>query len=100
MGNAVCWTPAPTAAATAVKLMEFIHEAGLPPGVINLVIGPGADVGDELVINPGTHAVGMTGSPRTAEIITARAGLKPRLFELGGGGGVGIFQEFVDVVAK
>jgi succinate-semialdehyde dehydrogenase/glutarate-semialdehyde dehydrogenase len=88
MGNTVCWSPAPTAAATAVKLMQCIHDAGVPKGVINLVIGPGAEVGDELVINPGTHAIGMTGSPQTARIIAARAGLKPRLFELGGNGPV------------
>jgi succinate-semialdehyde dehydrogenase/glutarate-semialdehyde dehydrogenase len=88
MGNTVCWSTAPTAAATAVKLMQFIEEVGLPPGVINLVTGPGAEVGDEFVVNPGTHAVGMTGSPATARIIAARAGLKPRLFELGGNGPV------------
>jgi acyl-CoA reductase-like NAD-dependent aldehyde dehydrogenase len=93
MGNTVCWTPAPTAAATAVKLMECIHEAGVPQGVINLVPGPGAEVGDEFVVNPGTHAVGMTGSPQTAHIITARAGLKPRLFELGGNGPVIILPD-------
>lgn len=86
MGNTVCWTPAPTAAAAANKLMACIDEAGLPPGVINLVTGPGAEVGDELVVHPGTHAVGMTGSPATAKIIASRAGLKPRLFELGGNG--------------
>jgi len=93
MGNAVCWTPAPTAAATAIKLAEFLHEAELPPGVINLITGPGAEVGDELVVNDGTHAVGMTGSPQTARIITARAGLKPRLFELGGNGPVVILPD-------
>lgn len=93
MGNAVCWSPAPTAAVIAIKLMECIHEAGVPKGVINLIIGPGAVVGDELVVNPGTHAVGMTGSPQTAQIITARAGLKPRLFELGGNGPVVILPD-------
>ncbi|MFW6059395.1 MAG: aldehyde dehydrogenase family protein [Phycisphaeraceae bacterium] len=86
MGNTVAWTPAPTAAVTATLLMECLIEAGLPPGVINLVIGPGAEVGDELVVNPGTHAVGMTGSAATGRIISQRAGLKPRLMELGGNG--------------
>lgn len=93
MGNTVCWTPAPTAAATACLMMECIHEAGLPAGVINLVTGPGAEVGDEFVVNPGTHAIGMTGSPQTARIITTRAGLKPRLFELGGNGPVVILDD-------
>ena len=93
MGNTVCWTPAPTAAATAAILMQCIEEAEIPPGVINLVTGPGAEVGDELVVNPGTHAVGMTGSPQTARIISGRAGLKPRLFELGGNGPIVILPD-------
>ena len=93
MGNAVCWSPAPTAAATAVELMKCIAATDLPPGVINLITGPGAEVGDELVVNPGTHAVGMTGSPQTARIITARCGLKPRLFELGGNGPIVVLED-------
>jgi succinate-semialdehyde dehydrogenase/glutarate-semialdehyde dehydrogenase len=93
MGNTVCWSPAPTAAATAAKLMECVHEAGVPAGVINLVTGPGAEVGDELVVNPGTHAVGMTGSPATARQIAARAGLKPRIFELGGNGPIIVLDD-------
>lgn len=86
MGNTVCWTPAPTAAASATKLMECLIEAGLPKGVVNLVIGPGGEVGDELVANPGTHAIAMTGSSQTGRVISGRAGLKPRLLELGGNG--------------
>ncbi|MCC6241179.1 MAG: aldehyde dehydrogenase [Phycisphaerales bacterium] len=86
MGNTVVWTPAPTAAATAVVLMEIIARAGLPKGVINLVLGPGNEVGDELVINRSTHAIGMTGSPKTGLTISSRAGLKPKLMELGGNG--------------
>jgi succinate-semialdehyde dehydrogenase/glutarate-semialdehyde dehydrogenase len=93
MGNAVCWTPAPTASATASVMAKSFEEAELPAGVINLVTGPGAEVGDEFVINPGTNAVGMTGSPQTARIITSRAGLKPRLFELGGNGPVVILAD-------
>jgi acyl-CoA reductase-like NAD-dependent aldehyde dehydrogenase len=45
------------------------------------------------VINPGTHAIGMTGSPATARIIASRAGLKPRLFELGGNGPIVILPD-------
>lgn len=85
-GNTVAWTPAPTAAVTAATLMGFLAEAGLPEGVVNLVYGPGQEVGDELVVNPGTHAVAMTGSSATGRIISRRAGLKPRLLELGGNG--------------
>jgi succinate-semialdehyde dehydrogenase/glutarate-semialdehyde dehydrogenase len=85
-GNTVVWTPAPTAAVTAVTLMRILVNAGLPDGVVNLVIGPGAEVGDELVTSPDTHAVAMTGSTATGRVIASRCGLKPRLLELGGNG--------------
>lgn len=86
MGNTVVWTPAPTAAVTAVTMMKCLVEAGVPKGVLNLVLGSGPEVGDELVANPGTDAVAMTGSPQTGRAISARAGLKRRLLELGGNG--------------
>ncbi|NIP99674.1 MAG: aldehyde dehydrogenase family protein, partial [Nitrospinaceae bacterium] len=69
-------------------LMECFVEAGLPEGVINLVTGPGAEVGDEIVAHPGTQAIAMTGSSATGKVISTRAGLKPRLMELGGNGPV------------
>lgn len=86
MGNTVVWTPAPTATAVAEHLMQCFVDAGLPPGVVNLVTGPGSEVGDQLVVDPDTHAIAMTGSSGTGELISARAGLKPRLLELGGNG--------------
>ena len=46
MGNTVVWKPASTAAVSAHFLMKLFEEAGLPPGVINLVYGSGAAVGD------------------------------------------------------
>jgi len=66
--------------------MECIEAAGIPAGVMNLVTGPGAEVGDEMVINPGTHAIGFTGSSEVGERIAQRAPLKPMLLELGGNG--------------
>ncbi len=85
-GNAMVWVPAPTTSAVAVKFMEVLCEADLPPGVINLVTGPGPVVGDAIVASPGTDAVGFTGSPRTGRIIAQRAAGKPLLLELGGNG--------------
>src|SRR5204862_7823390 len=46
MGNTVVWKPASTAAYSAYFLMKLYEEAGLPPGVINIVYGSGAEVGD------------------------------------------------------
>ena len=58
-GNAVVWTPAPSTAVCAVALAGCIAEADLPPGVFNLVTGPGPVVGDEIARNPGTDGVGI-----------------------------------------
>lgn len=85
-GNAVVWVPAPTTSLCAVKLVEALAEADLPPGVLNLVTGPGPVVGDEIVSHPGTDAVGFTGSPPTGEEIMRRGAGKPMLLELGGNG--------------
>lgn len=85
-GNAIVWVPAPTTSVIAIKLAECIQEADVPPGVVNLVTGPGPVVGDEIVAHPGTHAVGFTGSPPTGEHIARRAAGKPLLLELGGNG--------------
>src|SRR2546426_4713482 len=84
-GNAVVWKPAPTTSLIAVRLLEAILEAGMPEGVVNLIFGD-AEAGDEIVSNPGTHAVGFTGSSATGNLIAQRAGAKPVLLELGGNG--------------
>lgn len=83
-GNAIVWAPAPTTAGCAVRLMECIVEAGLPPGVVNLVTGDGAEVGDEVAGHPGIDAVGFTGSSATGFLVSRRAAGKPQLLELGG----------------
>ena len=87
-GNTIVWTPAPTTSLVAVALVEAIIDADLPPGILNLVTGAGAEVGDEIVSNPGTDAVGFTGSAATGKLISQRAAGKPQLMELGGNGPV------------
>src|SRR6266516_166505 len=64
-GNTVVWTPAPTTAVCGLALAECVAEADLPPGVFNVVTGPGAVVGDEIARSSGTHAVGFIGSTAT-----------------------------------
>jgi 1-pyrroline-5-carboxylate dehydrogenase len=64
MGNTVVWKPASTAAYSAHFLMQLLQQAGLPPGVINLVYGPGARIGDPALASPdlaGIHFTGSTG---------------------------------------
>ena len=85
-GCAVVWTPAPTTAVCSGVLAECVTEADLPAGVFNFVLGPGPEVGDELAVNPGTHAVAFTGSTRTGITVSRQAAGKVQLLEMGGNG--------------
>jgi 1-pyrroline-5-carboxylate dehydrogenase len=62
MGNTVVWKPASTAAYSAHFIMRLLQEAGLPEGVINLVYGPGAAVGEAALRSPELAGVHFTGS--------------------------------------
>ncbi|TML54796.1 MAG: L-glutamate gamma-semialdehyde dehydrogenase [Actinobacteria bacterium] len=62
MGNTVVWKPASTAAVSAHFLMQLFEEAGLPPGVINLVYGSGAAVGDPALASAHLAGIHFTGS--------------------------------------
>ena len=62
MGNTVVWKPASTAVFSAYWLMKLLEEAGLPPGVINLVPGGGAQIGDSAMAHPDLAGVHFTGS--------------------------------------
>jgi succinate-semialdehyde dehydrogenase/glutarate-semialdehyde dehydrogenase len=84
-GNTVVWKPAPTSSIIAIRLVECFLEAGVPEGSVNLLFGE-AEVGDEMVANPDTHAVGLTGSSMVGNAVAQRAGAKPLLLELGGNG--------------
>ena len=64
MGNVVVWKPASSALYTAHFLMRLLIEAGLPPGVINMVAGPAASISDAALAHPdlaGVHFTGSTG---------------------------------------
>ena len=92
-GNTIVWVPAPTTSMAAVELMRAIKAAGLPAGVLNLVIGEGPVVGDEIVSHPDTTAIGFTGSAATARRIAERGAGKPMLLELGGNGPLLVFED-------
>ena len=92
-GNAVVWTPASTTALCAVALAECVVEADLPPGVFNLVTGPGSTVGDEIAGNPGTHAVAFIGSTETGRKVAAAGAGKSLLLEMGGNGPVVVLED-------
>jgi acyl-CoA reductase-like NAD-dependent aldehyde dehydrogenase len=92
-GNAVVWTPAPSTAVCAVALAECIAEADLPPGVFNLVTGPGPIVGDEIARNPGTSGVAFIGSTATGRLVAQAAAGKATLLEMGGNGPVVVMED-------
>ncbi len=85
-GNAVVWVPAPSTSLCAVRLAECLEAAGLPPGAVNLLTGPGPVVGDAIAAHPDTHGVAFTGSIATGRQVAQRAAGKPVLLELGGNG--------------
>jgi len=62
MGDTVVWKPASTAAYSAHFVMRVLQEAGLPDGVINLVYGHGAEIGDPVLASPDLAGVHFTGS--------------------------------------
>jgi acyl-CoA reductase-like NAD-dependent aldehyde dehydrogenase len=92
-GNAVVWTPAPSTAVCAVALAQCIADADLPPGVFNLVTGPGPVVGDEIARNPGTNGVAFIGSTATGRLVAQAAAGKAALLEMGGNGPVVVMDD-------
>src|SRR5438876_5714931 len=61
-GNTVVFKPATLTPATAVRIVEIFDEAGVPAGVLNLILGSGSDAGDEIINHPAIKAVSFTGS--------------------------------------
>jgi acyl-CoA reductase-like NAD-dependent aldehyde dehydrogenase len=72
-GNAVVWKPANLTPASAVALTEIITRQDIPPGLFNLVAGPGRDVGQKLVEHRGIDAISFTGSVAVGRGIAAAA---------------------------
>ncbi len=69
---------------TAARLGELALEAGIPPGVLNVVHGTGKDAGEPLCAHPDVRAISFTGSTTTGNRIVRAAGLKKFSMELGG----------------
>ena len=86
LGNAVVFKPASYTPLLAVRLVEILEEAGLPKGVINLILGPGGELGDHLVSHPGVDLISFTGSSDTGAHISEIGGrlLRRVSTELGG----------------
>ncbi|PLK22802.1 betaine-aldehyde dehydrogenase [Porphyrobacter sp. TH134] len=85
-GNTVILKPAEWSPLSASVLADLIAEAGIPPGVFNIVQGLGREVGDALVRHPGVRRISFTGSVPTARVIgrAAADNIVPFTAELGG----------------
>ena len=74
MGNTVVWKPSQTQAVAAYWTMKLLEAAGLPPGVINLVNGPGAEVSDIVLADPRLAGIHFTGSTATFQHLWRQVG--------------------------
>jgi 1-pyrroline-5-carboxylate dehydrogenase len=74
MGNTVVWKPSTTQTVAAYWTMKLLEEAGLPPGVINLVTGSGAAVSDVALSDPRLAGIHFTGSTRTFQHLWREVG--------------------------
>ena len=85
-GNTVVFKPASSTPMTAVKLVEVFQEAGVPPGVLNLVTGPGRSVGNALVDSEDVSGISFTGSTEIGSGIYEKGArsLKKIQCEIGG----------------
>src|SRR5262245_12401344 len=85
-GNTVVWKPSEHSSVSAFAFGELFEKAGFPPGVVNIVTGYGAEVGEPLITHPDVAKVAFTGGDRTGEAVyqLAARGIKHVTLELGG----------------
>ncbi len=95
VGNTVILKPASYTPITTLELGRAFQDAGLPPGVLNVITGPGAEVGDELSRNSKVDMVGLTGDTATGKRImeAASSTVKRIQLELGGKAPFVVFED-------
>ena len=95
VGNTVVLKPASWTPLSSLELARAFQDAGLPPGALNVVTGPGAEVGDELSRNPKVDLVSLTGDTATGRRImeAASSTVKRVQLELGGKAPFVVFED-------
>lgn len=85
-GNTVIVKPASTTPLTAIRCVQLVNEAGAPPGVLNIVTGPGSTVGEAILEHPKIRKIGFTGATATGRHVmkVAAETIKRVTLELGG----------------
>jgi gamma-glutamyl-gamma-aminobutyraldehyde dehydrogenase len=99
-GNSVVLKPSEKSPLTALRLAELAVEAGVPPGVLNVVPGYGHEAGEALALHMDVDAIGFTGSTRVGRRMLEYAGrsnLKRVYNELGGKSAFVVFPDFADL---
>jgi acyl-CoA reductase-like NAD-dependent aldehyde dehydrogenase len=99
-GNSVVLKPSEKSPLTALRLAELAVEAGIPPGVLNVVPGYGHEAGEALALHMDVDAIGFTGSTRTGRRMldyAGRSNLKRVYNELGGKSAFLVFPDFEDL---
>ena len=102
MGNSVVLKPAETASLSLLRLAELALEAGVPPGVLNVVTGPGHLTGEALALSMDVDVLVFTGSGSTGRRLleySARSNLKRCYLELGGKSPNIVFADAPDLAA-
>ncbi len=85
-GCTVVLKPASSTPYCAAKFVEVLHDAGIPPGVLNMVTGPGSVVGHEIVENPKVRVISFTGGTSAGRDVYMRAAKELKAVELEMGG--------------
>lgn len=85
-GNTVVFKPAQETAVTAAKVVECFHEAGLPAGVLNMVLGRGSVVGQAIIDHPDINGITFTGSEQTGKHVGQGALARGAKYQLEMGG--------------
>ncbi|AZV95655.1 5-carboxymethyl-2-hydroxymuconate semialdehyde dehydrogenase [Kerstersia gyiorum] len=93
LGNTAVLKMSELSPLTANELGRLAHEAGIPPGVFNVIQGYGAQAGEPLVQHPDVRAISFTGGTATGRRIMSNAGLKKYSMELGGKSPVLVFAD-------
>jgi acyl-CoA reductase-like NAD-dependent aldehyde dehydrogenase len=94
-GNTCIVKPPSTAPLTTIRIGELATQAGFPPGVVNVITGPGSIVGEAMVTNPNIARIGFTGDTATGKRIAKLAAdsLKVLGLELGGKNSFVVFKD-------
>ncbi|MCK4301575.1 MAG: aldehyde dehydrogenase family protein [candidate division Zixibacteria bacterium] len=92
-GNSVILKPATVTPLSAIKLVEVLLEAGLPPQAIQLITGYGSVIGDPLVADERVRMISFTGGVEAGKHIAARAGIKKIGMELGSNSPVIVWKD-------